>query len=92
MKARASSMRVDGTERAGWPVDVVASVRSGNIAFNPQIQSQRASPTIVNGTLYIDGDSSIDLTSKGYLGGFGLTIGAVFGELAGREAGTNARP
>jgi len=33
-----------------------------------------------------------NILTKGYLGGFGLTIGAVFGELAGREAGTNARP
>jgi hypothetical protein len=43
----------DGTERPGWPVDVVANVKVGNIAFNPQIQSQRASPTLVNGTLYV---------------------------------------
>jgi tricarballylate dehydrogenase len=32
-----------------------------------------------------------NILTKGYLGGFGLTIGAVFGVLAGREAGTNAR-
>jgi hypothetical protein len=43
----------DGTERAGWPVDVVASVRSGNTTFDPTIQSQRAAPTLVNGTLYV---------------------------------------
>jgi hypothetical protein len=43
----------DGSERPGWPVDVVASVRSGNIAFDPTIQSQRAAPTLVNGTLYV---------------------------------------
>jgi PQQ enzyme repeat len=43
----------DGSERAGWPVDVVASVKSGNTAFSPTIQSQRAAPTIVNGTLYV---------------------------------------
>jgi tricarballylate dehydrogenase len=32
-----------------------------------------------------------NILTKGYLGGFGLTIGAVFGVLAGREAGKNAR-
>ena len=32
-----------------------------------------------------------NLLTKGYLAGFGLTIGTVFGELAGREAATNAR-
>jgi tricarballylate dehydrogenase len=32
-----------------------------------------------------------NILTRGYLGGFGLTIGAVFGELAGREAGTNVR-
>jgi tricarballylate dehydrogenase len=31
-----------------------------------------------------------NVLTKGYLGGIGMTIGAVFGELAGREAGTNA--
>ena len=32
-----------------------------------------------------------NILTKGYLGGFGLTIGSVFGELAGREAASNAR-
>jgi tricarballylate dehydrogenase len=32
-----------------------------------------------------------NILTKGYLGGFGLTIGSVFGELAGREAAANAR-
>jgi tricarballylate dehydrogenase len=32
-----------------------------------------------------------NILTKGYLGGFGLTIGSVFGRLAGREAGANAR-
>ena len=32
-----------------------------------------------------------NILTNGYLGGFGLTIGSVFGELAGREAGSNAR-
>ncbi len=32
-----------------------------------------------------------NILTKGYLGGFGLTIGSVFGRLAGREAATLAR-
>jgi tricarballylate dehydrogenase len=32
-----------------------------------------------------------NILTKGYLGGFGLTIGSVFGELAGREAASNGR-
>jgi len=32
-----------------------------------------------------------NILTKGYLGGFGLTIGSVFGRLAGTEAGANAR-
>jgi tricarballylate dehydrogenase len=31
-----------------------------------------------------------NILTRGYLGGFGLTIGSVFGELAGREAASNA--
>ena len=33
-----------------------------------------------------------NILTKGYLGGFGLTIGSVFGALAGREAASNGRP
>ena len=32
-----------------------------------------------------------NILTKGYLGGFGLTIGSVFGELAGREAASHVR-
>jgi tricarballylate dehydrogenase len=32
-----------------------------------------------------------NILTRGYLGGFGLTIGSVFGRLAGREAAANAR-
>jgi tricarballylate dehydrogenase len=32
-----------------------------------------------------------NILTKGYLGGFGLTIGSVFGRLAGRQAAANAR-
>jgi tricarballylate dehydrogenase len=32
-----------------------------------------------------------NILTKGYLAGFGLTIGSVLGELAGRSAGTRAR-
>jgi tricarballylate dehydrogenase len=32
-----------------------------------------------------------NILTKGYLGGFGLTIGSVFGRLAGREAAAHAR-
>ncbi|MBZ5642815.1 MAG: FAD-dependent tricarballylate dehydrogenase TcuA [Acidobacteriia bacterium] len=32
-----------------------------------------------------------NILTKGYLGGFGLTIGSVFGRIAGREAASNAR-
>jgi len=32
-----------------------------------------------------------NILTKGYLGGFGMTIGSVFGELAGREAASNGR-
>jgi tricarballylate dehydrogenase len=32
-----------------------------------------------------------NILTKGYLGGFGLTIGSVFGRLAGREAAEIAR-
>jgi tricarballylate dehydrogenase len=33
-----------------------------------------------------------NILTKGYLAGFGLTIGSVFGRLAGKEASSHARP
>ena len=32
-----------------------------------------------------------NILSKGYLGGFGMTIGTVFGRIAGKEAALAAR-
>jgi hypothetical protein len=32
-----------------------------------------------------------NILSKGHVGGFGLAIDAIYGELARRDAGTNAR-
>jgi hypothetical protein len=43
----------DGSERAGWPVDVGTAVTAGGVTFSITIQSQRAAPTLVNGTLYV---------------------------------------
>ena len=33
-----------------------------------------------------------NILGKGYLAGFGMTIGTVFGRIAGREAAAHARP
>jgi len=33
-----------------------------------------------------------NILGKGYLAGFGMTIGTVFGRIAGREAVAHARP
>jgi tricarballylate dehydrogenase len=50
-------------------------------------QSGRAFPNV-----YAAGEiMSGNILTKGYLGGFGLTIGSVFGRLAGREAAAHAR-
>ena len=32
-----------------------------------------------------------NILTSGYLGGFGLTIGTIFGRIAGKEAATRAR-
>ncbi len=54
-----------------------------------RIVNQRGTPFQ---NMYAAGEiMSGNILTKGYLGGFGLTIGAVFGELAGREAGASAR-
>jgi hypothetical protein len=43
----------DGSEQAGWPVDVVAAASASGTAFDPHVQSQRAAPTLVGGRLYV---------------------------------------
>jgi outer membrane protein assembly factor BamB len=43
----------DGSVRAGWPVDVAATVKSGAIAFESPAQSERGALAIMGGTLYV---------------------------------------
>ena len=50
-------------------------------------QSGRTFPNVFAAGEIMSGN----ILTKGYLGGFGLTIGSVFGRLAGREAAANAR-
>jgi hypothetical protein len=42
----------DGSSRAGWPINVAASVTFGSLAFLPW-QNQRAAPILLDGTLYV---------------------------------------
>jgi hypothetical protein len=42
----------DGTERAGWPVNV-ATIGSGNIQFTAPPQNQRSALSLVQGVLYV---------------------------------------
>jgi outer membrane protein assembly factor BamB len=42
----------DGSERAGWPLDV-STVTSNGIAFDPVLQNQRGAVVVVGDTLYV---------------------------------------
>jgi hypothetical protein len=42
----------DGSERAGWPVDV-SSISSGGVTFTASPQNQRSALSLVNGILYV---------------------------------------
>jgi hypothetical protein len=44
---------VDGTTKAGWPVDVAAGVKIGTTSFQPMVQGQRGALALVGGTLYV---------------------------------------
>ena len=43
----------DGSPRAGWPLDVSATVKAGAMAFDSSVQNQRAALLLLNGTLYV---------------------------------------
>jgi len=43
----------DGTEKAGWPVDVSTVPASGGTTFMPQPANQRSALSLVGGTLYV---------------------------------------
>lgn len=43
----------DGSMKSGWPVDMAATVKSGDTSFEAAAQSQRGALTIVNGVLYV---------------------------------------
>jgi len=51
--AHALAIDTQGTERAGWPVDISATARSGTIAFDSPVQNQRAALTLVGGKVFI---------------------------------------
>jgi hypothetical protein len=42
----------DGSERAGWPVDV-ATIGAGNLLFSAPTQNQRSALSLVGGVLYV---------------------------------------
>jgi len=42
----------DGTERAGWPVNV-GGMTSGGVTFTPMVQNQRSALSLVGGILYV---------------------------------------
>src|SRR6185369_10011476 len=42
----------DGSERAGWPVDV-STMSAGGVTFSPPPQNQRSALSLVNGILYV---------------------------------------
>jgi hypothetical protein len=43
----------DGTEKAGWPVDVSTVPASGGTTFMPQPANQRSALSLVGGTVYV---------------------------------------
>jgi hypothetical protein len=42
----------DGTEKTGWPVNL-SGMQSGGQTFNPAVENQRGSLSLVNGILYV---------------------------------------
>ena len=43
----------DGSVKAGWPVDVSAKVKAGNLAFTSNVQGERGALLIANNMLYV---------------------------------------
>ena len=63
------------------------AVTSARILGEATVQELRES---VRGEVYAAGEiMSGNVLSSGYLGGFGLTIGTVFGRIAGAQAGAH---
>jgi outer membrane protein assembly factor BamB len=49
----ALALDTNGTERAGWPIDVTATATSGGTAFNAPIQNQRAALALLGGKVFV---------------------------------------
>jgi hypothetical protein len=43
----------NGTDRAGWPIDVTATARSGTLTFDSPIQNQRAALILLGGKVFV---------------------------------------
>ena len=70
----------DGSVRAGWPVDVGATARSGATTFDAAVQNQRGALALVGGVLYVP-----------YGGHYG-DCGAYHGWLVGFPVSNPGRP
>jgi hypothetical protein len=51
--AHALAIDTQGTERAGWPVDLTETARSGSITFDSPVQNQRAALALLGGKVFI---------------------------------------
>jgi len=51
--AHALAIDTQGAERTGWPIDLTATARSGNITFDSPVQNQRAALILLGGKVFI---------------------------------------
>jgi len=51
--AHALAIDSQGAERTGWPIDLSATARSGNITFDSPVQNQRAALILLGGKVFI---------------------------------------
>jgi len=82
----------DGTERAGWPVDVSSRAKAGSLSFDSSVQNQRGALALVGGRVYVPygghwGDCG---TYHGWVVGVSTTdpTDVIAWATAGRGAGT----
>lgn len=80
---------VDGTQVAGWPIDVASALARLGQTFDPRVHGARGALAVVNGHLYVtySGNSGDCGSYNGWVVGFDLTSKQVSGAWATRAQG-----
>ena len=81
--------RIDQPSFYGYPLSPGITFLSGKVNDRARVMMAEGKPSA---NMFADGEiMSVNILGQGYLTGFGMTLGTVFGRIAGEEAARHVR-